>query len=472
MRREGKGFRIMCGRSEPPYMGHVFISCSSSNSAVADRLTATLRSHGVNTWIYRDRIAAGAKWPEEIVEAIRTADAVLVLLSDDAVRSEEVAKEIAIASGAGRLILPLEIERVKDLGRLTYHLANVQRIDLTKANFESGLKSLLAALGRRVKKRPKRPKPPRIPEPVLYAMVVLVLIGVVAIGVSIWPSDKLEKTKTAVVTGTIAPVEIPQERVPTPWMDKQPPEHVTGLEWSMRYMGESLLAEARKRGIELRIIRGFETPEAQRKLYERGRKQPGSVVTNSKGGDAHHVGLAIDIAVVRDGKPVMDDESLKTVGPIGRALGLTWGGDRNGPKNYSHFELAPPKTLGQRSTSEAGAAAPCPPVSAASTYRGWSGTEPQTSIAKRTRTAIVEQLGVSADAVVPAARLREDLRADDLDIRELLMAFEEEFGVEIPDKDSACLKTAGDWSNYILSLASSSQSSGLTAHRSSLIVRR
>jgi len=56
---------------------------------------------------------------------------------------------------------------------------------------------------------------------------------------------------------------------------------------------------------------------------------------------------------------------------------------------------------------------------------------------------IVEQLGVNADQVTTEASFIEDLGADSLDTVELVMAFEEEFGTEIPDEDAEKLTTVG-----------------------------
>lgn len=61
---------------------------------------------------------------------------------------------------------------------------------------------------------------------------------------------------------------------------------------------------------------------------------------------------------------------------------------------------------------------------------------PQTNdVADRVRKVIADHLGVEAEAVVDTADLRSDLGADSLEIVELIMAAEEEFGVEIPDDD-------------------------------------
>ena len=62
---------------------------------------------------------------------------------------------------------------------------------------------------------------------------------------------------------------------------------------------------------------------------------------------------------------------------------------------------------------------------------------------------IVEQLGVKPEEVVPEASFVDDLGADSLDTVELVMALEEEFGIEIPDEDAEKIQTVGDAIKYI-----------------------
>ncbi len=64
---------------------------------------------------------------------------------------------------------------------------------------------------------------------------------------------------------------------------------------------------------------------------------------------------------------------------------------------------------------------------------------------------IVERLGVNADQVTPEASFVNDLSADSLDTVELIMAFEEEFGAEIPDEDAEKLTTVGAVIKYLKS---------------------
>jgi acyl carrier protein len=68
---------------------------------------------------------------------------------------------------------------------------------------------------------------------------------------------------------------------------------------------------------------------------------------------------------------------------------------------------------------------------------------------ERVKRIIVEQLGVDESKVVPEADFREDLGADSLDLVELIMAFEEEFGGEISDEEAQGLKTVGEVIAYI-----------------------
>lgn len=73
------------------------------------------------------------------------------------------------------------------------------------------------------------------------------------------------------------------------------------------------------------------------------------------------------------------------------------------------------------------------------------------SIEERVTGIVVELLGVEEDRVVAGANFREDLEADSLDLVELIMAFEEEFGGEISDEDAQRIETVGQAVEYIQS---------------------
>ena len=70
-------------------------------------------------------------------------------------------------------------------------------------------------------------------------------------------------------------------------------------------------------------------------------------------------------------------------------------------------------------------------------------------VEERVKEIIVEQLGVEEDDVNPNAKFIEDLGADSLDTVELVMAFEEEFGLDIPDEDAEKMATVSDAIKYL-----------------------
>ena len=71
------------------------------------------------------------------------------------------------------------------------------------------------------------------------------------------------------------------------------------------------------------------------------------------------------------------------------------------------------------------------------------------AVADKVKSIIVEQLGVDEEEVTPDASFVDDLGADSLDTVELVMAFEEEFDIEIPDEDAEKIATVGDAVKYI-----------------------
>ena len=73
----------------------------------------------------------------------------------------------------------------------------------------------------------------------------------------------------------------------------------------------------------------------------------------------------------------------------------------------------------------------------------------QNEVFDKVKKIVVDRLGVTDDQVTMDASFTEDLGADSLDTVELVMAFEEEFGMEIPDEEAEKLRTVGDAINYI-----------------------
>jgi acyl carrier protein len=84
----------------------------------------------------------------------------------------------------------------------------------------------------------------------------------------------------------------------------------------------------------------------------------------------------------------------------------------------------------------------------------WRRREPMSDIAERVKKIVVEHLGVDESKVTEEASFVDDLGADSLDTVELVMAFEEEFGVEIPDDAAEKILTVKDAIEFIKSHAS------------------
>ncbi len=68
---------------------------------------------------------------------------------------------------------------------------------------------------------------------------------------------------------------------------------------------------------------------------------------------------------------------------------------------------------------------------------------------QKVKAIIIEQLGADDEAIVLEANFRDDLEADSLDLVELIMAFEEEFGGEISDEEAQKITTVGEAVNYL-----------------------
>jgi acyl carrier protein len=71
------------------------------------------------------------------------------------------------------------------------------------------------------------------------------------------------------------------------------------------------------------------------------------------------------------------------------------------------------------------------------------------TVEEKVKDIIVEELGVEREKLTSEASFMEDLGADSLDTVELVMAFEKEFDIDIPDEDAEKLRTVGDAMNYL-----------------------
>lgn len=107
----------------------------------------------------------------------------------------------------------------------------------------------------------------------------------------------------------------------------------------VRPYARALVNSAAEKGITIHVTSGFRSYEEQDELYAQGRTKPGRIVTNARGGySAHNFATAFDITVFNGPSPKWEGPEYKTVGQIGKELGLSWGGDWG---DEPHFYLRP-----------------------------------------------------------------------------------------------------------------------------------
>lgn len=121
----------------------IFLSYSRRDAKFADVLYRLLESKGYDVWIDRRDIEAGRRWDDSIQEAIDLHSHLLVILSPDSVKSQNVADEWSYALDKGKTVIPLRYENCD----VPLRLRRVQWIDFYQRNFAEALDELIAALG-------------------------------------------------------------------------------------------------------------------------------------------------------------------------------------------------------------------------------------------------------------------------------------------------------------------------------------
>ncbi len=107
-------------------------------------------------------------------------------------------------------------------------------------------------------------------------------------------------------------------------------------------LARNLIENAAAAGITIEIISGLRTYAEQDALFAQGRTKPGKIVTKAPGGHSNHnFGVAFDIGVFENGRYIEESRKYAGVGAIGKALGLSWGGDWKSIQDEPHFELRP-----------------------------------------------------------------------------------------------------------------------------------
>jgi hypothetical protein len=128
-------------------MGHLFISYSRRDAEFVDRLVAALEQYGFRTWKDVNAIVGGEVWKASISRAVRECDAFLVVLSPQSAGSPNVAKELAVGTKHGRVILPVLYQPCEIPDKMDYDLAELQWVNFSEGSFGDAFEKLVRALG-------------------------------------------------------------------------------------------------------------------------------------------------------------------------------------------------------------------------------------------------------------------------------------------------------------------------------------
>lgn len=134
----------------------VFVSYSRRDRAAVDELVVDLGRRGIDVWVDHTDLLGTSRWTAEIVAAIRRSQAFLVALSEAAVASEHVVREVHLAGQVGRPIFPVRLEPVAVPDDLAYYLAGRQRYDLFGSDRQATLDRLDRAVRAPASSDPER----------------------------------------------------------------------------------------------------------------------------------------------------------------------------------------------------------------------------------------------------------------------------------------------------------------------------
>lgn len=125
-------------------------------------------------------------------------------------------------------------------------------------------------------------------------------------------------------------------------VDARSETNIRTLNIKVQGLARSLVQRAAEHGIVIIVTSATRSYDQQNALYEQGRSSPGNIVTNARGGYSNHnFGIAFDVTVFKEGKPVWESPAYNVVGMLGKQLGLSWGGDWHSIQDDPHFELHP-----------------------------------------------------------------------------------------------------------------------------------
>jgi hypothetical protein len=128
-------------------MAHdIFISHSSKDKTIADAVCATFEANGLRCWVAPRDVPPGAAWGEAIVDAIQNSRVMVLIFSDNANASGQIAREVERAADFGVTIVPIRVEDVAPARSLQYFLSNIHWLDALSPPLERRLQEIAAKI--------------------------------------------------------------------------------------------------------------------------------------------------------------------------------------------------------------------------------------------------------------------------------------------------------------------------------------
>lgn len=127
----------------------VFISYAAKDRERVLGLVKRLRDAGVTVWIDQAGIDVATMWSQEIVSAIRSCKVMLLSISPHSTKSENVVKELALASERKKPIIPVYLEQADIPETMEYQLAGIQRVEYFADNEDAAFKAMMRSLAKR-----------------------------------------------------------------------------------------------------------------------------------------------------------------------------------------------------------------------------------------------------------------------------------------------------------------------------------
>jgi hypothetical protein len=133
-------------------LAQIFTSYSRRDTATVDTIVGEMTQAGISIWLDRADIQAGNTWRVQIVQAIDTCAAFVLMLSPNSAASDNVRREIDLSQDSGRTIFAVMLEPVKLPAEIRYQLAGLQFIDVKMVGFDKAVSQLIETLKEHIAK--------------------------------------------------------------------------------------------------------------------------------------------------------------------------------------------------------------------------------------------------------------------------------------------------------------------------------